>query len=331
MLLAGDIGGTKTVLAVFSPEMGPRKPLMEAVYRSADYSNLEEISADFLGKAGFSVHRASFGVAGPVIRGKASVTNLRWNLDKDYLSRRLRIPEVHLLNDLEAMAYALPDTAPSDLRRLNMGTPEPRGTMAVIAPGTGLGEAFLTWDGKRYKAFPSEGGHGDFAPNTPLEGELLKNLQGKMDHVSLETVCSGRGIPNIYGFLKEAGFGEEPPWLSERIQAADDPTPVIMNTALDDFQTSPLCTKAVEMFVSILGAAAGNLALTVMSTRGVFLGGGIPPRILAALQNGRFMESFARKGRMGAFLKKIPVHVILNPKLALVGAACFGMEVKITP
>ena len=325
MLLAGDIGGTKTVLAVFSPETGPREPLFEAVYRSADYVGLETIAADFLEKSGFSVNRASFGVAGPVLRGKAAITNLHWNLDEDYLSRRLRIPEVHLINDLEAVAHALPHVVPSDLHALNIGRPAPRSTMAIIAPGTGMGEAFLAWDGAHYRVCPSEGGHSDFAPGTPLEGELLKHLQGKMDHVSLEMVCSGKGIPHIYGFLRDTGFGEEPAWLSDKIQAAEDPTPVIMKTALDDPAISPMCAKTVEMFVSILGSAAGNLALTVMSTRGVFIGGGIPPRIIPALDNGRFMKSFSRKGRMAAFLKKVPVHIILNPRLPLIGAACLGV------
>jgi glucokinase len=196
----------------------------------------------------------------------------------------------------------------------------------VIAPGTGLGQAFLTWDGGRYYAHPSEGGHTDFAPSDDTEIALLRYLMRRFDHVSYEWVCSGMGIPNIYNFFKDSGYVPEPDWLAAELAAADDPTPVIVNRALERPQEAPLCKATLDLFVSVLGAEAGNLALKVLATGGVYLGGGIPPRILPALQDGRFMRAFLRKGRFGRLLERVPVHVILNPKSALMGAAVFGLE-----
>jgi len=231
-----------------------------------------------------------------------------------------------LLNDLAAIAHAVPFLEPADLHTLNEGQPVPGGAIAVIAPGTGLGEAFLTWDGARYRPHASEGGHTDFAPNNPFEVELLRTLQDRFEHVGYERVCSGRGLPNIYAYLKDSGYAEEPAWLTEQLASTDDPTPVIVNAALDGERPCELCVATLNAFVSILGAEAGNLALKVLAGGGVYLGGGIPPRILPALEDEQFMKAFRHKGRMSDFLARVPMRVILNPKVALVGAACHGLE-----
>ncbi len=326
MLLAGDIGGTKTNLAIFSPQAGIRAPLAEARFPSADYPSLEAVVREFLSQVDVKVERASFGVAGPVVAGRASITNLPWVMDEEQLRAALHLSSVWLLNDLNAIAHAVPVLEPSDLHTLNEGQPTPDGTIAIVAPGTGLGEAFLTWDGSRYRPHASEGGHADFAPNTPLEVELLRYLQARFEHVSYERVCSGRGLPNIYAFLKDSGYANEPAWLAEELAAADDPTPVIANAALYSERPCELCVATLNTFVSILGAEAGNLALKVLASGGVYLGGGIPPRILPALEQEQFMEAFRRKGRLSDVLANVPVHVILNPKVALLGAACHGLE-----
>ena len=339
MLLAADIGATKTNLAVFSPQDGPRSPLAEATFPSADYPSLEALVREFLAQVGLAVERASFGVAGPVVAGRTTITNLPWVMEETQLQEALNLPSVRLLNDLNAIAHAVPFLEPADLHTLNVGQPAPGGAMAVVAPGTGLGEAFLTWDGSRYRAHASEGGHADFAPTNPFEVELLRYLQERFEHVSYERVCSGRGLPNIYAYLKDSGYAEEPAWLTEQLAAADDPTPVIVNAALmtatvvlrhrpplDGERPCELCVATLNAFVSILGAEAGNLALKVLATGGVYLGGGIPPRILPALEQERFMEAFRRKGRMSDLLAHVPVHVILNPKVALLGAAYHGLE-----
>jgi glucokinase len=325
MLLAGDIGGTKTNLAIFSSEAGPRAPLVEATFPSADYASLEALVREFLSLVDLKVERASFGVAGPVVGGQATVTNLPWVIQETQLEEALNLSPVRLLNDLEAIANGVPVLEPSDLHTLNEGQPAPGGAIAVIAPGTGLGEAFLTWDGSRYRAHASEGGHASFAPMDSLEVELLCYLQRRFDHVSCERVCSGIGLPNIYAFLRDTGYAEEPDWLAEELAAADDLTPLIVKGALDDESPCELCIATLNTFVSTLGAEAGNLALKALTTGGVYLGGGIPPRILPALEQDRFMEAFRRKGRMSDLLARMPVHVILNPKVALLGAACHGL------
>ncbi len=328
MLLAGDIGGTKTNLAIFSPEMGWRTPLVEQTFPSAQYPSLEAIAHEFLAQQHFSIDRASFGVAGPVVAGQATITNLPWTMDEKELQKALNIPTVRLLNDLDAIAHAVPFQEPTDLHTLNVGQPVPGGAIAVIAPGTGLGEAFLTWDESHYRAHTSEGGHADFAPTNASEIELLRYLQQRYRHVSFERVCSGKGLPNIYAYLKESGYAEEPPWLAERLAAAGDRAPVIVEIALEKEKETPgdLCVATLNAFVSILGAEAGNLALKVLATGGVYLGGGIPPRILPYLDGERFLQAFRNKGRFTGMLTRMPVHVILNPKIALIGAACHGFE-----
>jgi glucokinase len=326
MLLAGDIGGTKTRLAVFSAENGPMDPLREATFTSAHYPSLESIVRQFLDDVSLPVQRATFGVAGPVMGGQVTTTNLPWKIDAQALQSALDLASVRLLNDLAAIAHAVPRLRSDDLWQLNRGKRVPDGTIGVIAPGTGLGEAFLAWDGRQYRTHASEGGHVDFGPRNDLQSELLRFYRQRFDHVSYERVCSGLGIPNLFAFLIESGHAEKPAWLADRLAKASDPTPILVGAALDPDQPCPACVETLNLFVSILGAEAGNLALKTMATGGIFLGGGIPPRILGSLQEPRFMEAFTRKGRFSELLADIPIHVILNPKSALLGAACYGFE-----
>lgn len=326
ILLAGDIGGTKTDLAIFSSDGGLRAPVAEATFPSADYRSLEALVQEFLSKVRLTVDAASFGVAGPVMAGRVKTTNLPWQIDEEILRKTLRVSPVRMVNDLGAIAHAVPLLEPADLETLSVGTPTPGGAIAVIAPGTGLGEAFLTWDGKRYRAQPSEGGHADFAPTTARELDLLRFLQARFEHVSIERVCSGRGLPNIYAYLKETGFAEEPAWLAKQLETAADPTPVIVKAAQGD-PPCALCVATLDMFVSIMGAEAGNLALKVLATGGVYVAGGMPRRILPALTQG-FMQSFRRKGRLVDLLGRVPVHIVLNPKVGLMGAASLGLSAR---
>jgi glucokinase len=325
MLLAGDVGGTKTDLAVFSSDRGVRSPLAEATLLSADYQSLEAMVQEFMSKARLPVDAASFGVAGPVVAGRAKITNLPWQIEEERVGKTLRLSRVRVVNDLDAIAHAIPMLEPADLETLSPGAPAAGGAIAIIAPGTGLGEAFLTWDGKRYQAHPSEGGHADFAPGTARELDMLRFLRSRFDHVSYERVCSGRGLPNIYAYLKETGVAEEPQWLTDQLVTAADPTPVIVKAAQGD-PPCALCAATLDTFVSIMGAEAGNLALKVLATGGVYVGGGIPRRILPALEHDRFRQAFRRKGRFADLLDRIPVHVVVNPKVGLIGAASLGLD-----
>ncbi len=326
MLLAGDIGGTKTNLALFEEDANWREPSHEATFPSGNYASLEALVQDYLAQQRVMVTRASFGVAGPVIEGQATITNLPWKMQEQHLQDELHIPSVRLLNDLDAIAHAVPYLDSRDVFTLNEGQAVPGGAIAVIAPGTGLGEAFLTWSGKTYQSHTSEGGHSDFAPSNELELDLLRYLFERFPHVSYERVCSGKGIPNIYAYLKEQGHEQEPAWLAEKLAAAQDKTPVIMQAALDKAVPCEIAVKTLQVFSSVLGAEAGNMALKVLATGSVYLGGGIPPRILSYLTEEHFMQAFRHKGRFGKLLSTVPVHVILNPKVALLGAARHGFE-----
>jgi glucokinase len=322
MLLAGDIGGTKTNLAIFSPESG-LTPKVRATFKSAKYPSLEAVVQEFLAGAGSTVERAVFGVAGPVSRGQSRVTNLPWDIGEDSLQQSLGLQEAKLLNDLEATAFGVPHLPRADLFSLN-DAPPIRGTKVIVAPGTGLGEAILVYRDEHYDVIPSEGGHTDFAPTNLFEIRLLRHLMGKYGHVSYERVCSGKGIPNIYAYLKKNRFAEESPAMAKALRKAPDPTPVIVRKAMAG--ECELSIAALNAFVSILGAEAGNLALKAMATGGVYLGGGIPPKILPKLRDGTFMASFVNKGRFAEMLAKIPIAVILNEETALLGAACYGLE-----
>jgi glucokinase len=325
MLLAGDIGATKTRLGIFRSGSDPRSPLTGmVVFENALYPDLETIVVEFLETAGTEIKGACFGVAGPVTGNAAAITNLPWIVDGKKLGRVLNIPSVRIVNDLFATAQAVPFLLPKELHTLNKGNPAPYGNMAVIAPGTGLGEAFLIWDGKSYRCCPSEGGHSDFAPNNALEMELLRHLEKQWPHVSYDRICSGRGLPEIYRFLKNKYRVEVPAWFSEQLDAAADPAPLIVDAAFTENEPSGLCQKSLEMFSSILGAEAGNLALKVLALKGVYVAGGLPPRILPLLDDGKFMKAFLAKGRMSGLMAPVPVHVVLNPAAAFMGAAVCG-------
>jgi glucokinase len=323
LLLAGDIGGTKTALAIYSRERGPRHPVAQATFSSKEYASMETIIREFLAGKNWRVTRVCIDVAGPVVDQYAQVTNLPWEVDARVLSQVLGNVPVRLLNDLEAIANAIPFLEPADWETLNAGAPVERGALAVIAPGTGLGEAFLTWEGNGYHAHASEGGHTDFAPTTAIEFDLLRYLQERMEHVSYERVASGIGLPNVYAFFKEIQGMREPDWLRESLAATTDPTRLIVQAAIE--KHVEVCVATLRFFVAILGSEAGNLALKVLATGGVYLGGGIPPRILAYLSEETFLERFTRKGRFTELLRSVPVRVILNPDVALIGAACYGL------
>jgi len=330
MLLVGDIGGTKTILAIYTLEAGVRNPIAEQRFSSQNYSSLVKVIHEFLQKSppSSSISSAVFGVAGPVINGEASVTNLPWLIKDKEIQETFGIPSVTVLNDLTATGYAIPHLKGNEVHTLHKGEPHPHGNIAVIAPGTGLGEAFLTWQPEGYQVHSSEGGHSSFAPTNPLEVELLSYLMERYEHVSYERVCSGIGIPNLYAFLKESGRHPEPAWLAKRLATAENLTPIIVEAALasDESQRAELCTATIDLFISILGNEAGNLAMKVMATGGIFIGGGIPPRILSRLKEGRLLSSLQSKGRFSQILQKIPVKVILNANAALLGAAYYGLH-----
>ncbi len=322
-VLAGDIGGTKTTLALFTTDEGPHAPRHEHTFVSASFTGLAPIVQEFLANVDHEhpAERACFGVAGPVVGGQAKITNLPWYLEEADLAEALAVRSVSLINDLVAVASAVPILEADDRLTLSEGVAVPHGPIAVIAPGTGLGEAYLTSDGVQYVAHPSEGGHADFAPRNALEVELLQFLLDEFERVSYERVCSGQGIGNIYRFLRDAGHAEEPAWLAQMLAEAGDIAPVVGTVAFDKARTCALCQKTMQLFVDIMGAEAGNLALKVLATGGVYLGGGIPPRVLPLLQAPAFERAFECKGRMEHLLRDIPLYVITNAKAALYGAA----------
>jgi glucokinase len=325
LILVGDIGGTKTSLALFAIGSDRRTPLAQATFMSSQYPSLSALVTEFLDQTGRKPTRACFGVAGPVMAGRVKATNLAWKIVAEELAATHGLAEVKLINDLVAITLGVPFLAAKDLHTIHPGTPEPGGVMGVIAPGTGLGEAFLAWDDHGYQAMPSEGGHADFAPTSAQQDRLLFFLRQQHDHVSYEKACSGLAIPSLYAFMQAEGV-IAPDWLATLVAAATDPTPVIIAAALDAERPCPLCQQTLELFIDILAAEAGNLALKVMATGGIYLGGGIPPRIISALENGRFTRAFTRKGRFAPLVARIPVQVILHPEAALLGAAALAME-----
>jgi glucokinase len=322
MILAGDIGGTKTRLGLFRITDGRLHLKFEQTFLSKHYPKLEAILKDFL-KDQKEISAACFGIAGPVIEDRVTTTNLPWHLDRRSLQRELTLGNVALINDLVANAYGIAFLRKSDFVLLNTGK-KIKGNAVLISAGTGLGEAILFWDGKRYVPSPSEGGHVEFAPKNHLEMELLEYLIGIFNHVSYEHFLSGEGLFRIYQFLKDIkGYGREPQWLSRRM-AQEDPAEVISETARR--RRNRLCVMALDMFTSIFGAAAGNLALQVMAVGGVYVGGGIAPKIIWKLKDGTFMQAFRDKGRLSDVVAHIPVKVIMNDRTALLGAASHALD-----
>ena len=317
-VLAGDIGGTKTNLGLFLK--GKERPVPKVIetFSSQNAPDLEHIIRQFLEIHPVPVTHACFGVAGPVVNGKSKTTNLPWNISEDRIKKQFNFHHVKLINDLTATAMAIPLLNKDEFFPLNQAGSIKDQNLALIAPGTGLGKAMLIYQNGRYLPVPSEGGHADFAPNNEAEIQLWQYLHLHYGHVSIERVLSGPGLVNIYNWLKDSGRLNEPDWLKQKLKEMD-PAKAITEAALAS--KDPGCVEALNMFVSIFGAAAGNLALTGITTGGVYLGGGIPPKILSKLKEDIFMEAFTNKGRFKGFLEKISVKVVLNDKAALIGAA----------
>jgi glucokinase len=326
LILAGDIGGTKTHLALFSLEGGKLKSELKKTFPSKQYRGLEPVVEAFLAGQQVAISRACFGIAGPVVGGHVKTPNLPWVVDATTIAQLLKLDSVALLNDLEAAAYGIFTLEPHELFTLNEGASGRGGNKVLIAAGTGLGEATLYYDGRDHHPSASEGGHGDFAPTDETEIDLLRYLIKKFGHVSYERVVSGPGIANIYGFLRDSGRLAEPDWLKEKISAAEDASIVISQEGLAG--NSAICVQALDLFVSVYGAEAGNLALRGKATGGVYIGGGIAPKILPKLKDGTFMRAFLDKGRYRELLSAMPVRVILNDHAALQGAAFYAAKSK---
>jgi glucokinase len=323
MILAGDIGGTKTTIALFERTADGLREIKSQEFASRDFTSLEEILNRFLDKTDGAIDSGCFGVAGPVINGGCKTTNLPWMLDEETLSRATRAPRVTLLNDLVAAAYGMLFLNPEEFDAINeSGTEKRRENMAVISAGTGLGEALLFWDGTRHRPSASEGGHADFAPRNAEEIAFLNFLERKYQtHVSYERVLSGSGLVDLYQFFRQSERNPEPEWLTREFEIGDR-NAVITASALS--ARDPVCVKTVETFVSIYGAEAGNLALKLFAIGGVIVAGGIAPKILPMLKNGDFMNSFCSKGRYQNLLAKIPVKVAINTRAPLIGAAHYA-------
>jgi glucokinase len=321
MILAGDIGGTNTRLAFFAVQGSQVQCVVEHVYPSREHTNFEEIVRTFVATYHHPVSQACFGIAGPVKHGRGEATNLPWVVEARHLAPQVGLETVGLINDLEANAYGIATLGPQDFLSLNAGEPNAGGNAAVIAAGTGLGEAILYWDGRQHRPFACEGGHTGFAPNDALQVELLSYLQAPFGHVSWERVLCGPGLLNLYKFFRDTGRGEEPAWLREEMQAGD-PTAAVSRAGVAG--TCALCVQALDLFVTLYGVEAGDLALKAMATGGMFIGGGIAPRIIDKLQGPAFIQAFTAKGRLRSLLEAMPVRVILNDKTALQGAARYA-------
>jgi glucokinase len=321
MILCGDIGGTKTHLAVYTTKGDELVPVLERTYRSRDYTGLPGVLEALLSGNPMEITAATFGIAGPIVEHRSKLTNLGWDVDGREVADCLKLKHVGLLNDLEAMAYGTLRLRPNERLVLQAGVRQERRTIAVIAAGTGLGEAGLLWDGRRYIAIPTEGGHTDFGPRNELEIELLRFLLGRYKRVSYERVVSGPGLKNTYEFFRQRSGRPEPAWLTAEL-AAGDPAAAIAKAGFEG--KDPACREALELFVSLYGAEAGNLAMKMLATGGVFVGGGIAPKLLPLIRQGPFMQSFVFKGRYQPLLEQMPVEVVLNDKTALIGAAHYA-------
>lgn len=325
-LLAGDIGATNTRVALFDPTGDLRKPAHVKTYAGADYPGLVGVLHDYLKGVDKPVIAACFGAAGPVVEGRVKLTNINWIVDSTELCNEFDLQAAWLINDLKAIANAVPILKPNELEVLNAGIPEKHGTIVVIAPGTGLGIGFLTWAAGHYHAYATEGGHADFAPVNALHDEMLSFLRSKFRQVAVEHVGAGVGLPNIYEFLKASGHAREPDWLADEIAAAADQTRVIVDNAMALKPGSEICRQTLEIFITVLAGEAGSLALQLGATGGVYVGGGIPPRILPAFKRYGFMQTFLAKLGYEYYLECFPVKIILHPEPGLLGAADYGVQ-----
>jgi glucokinase len=318
MILAGDIGGTNARLAYFQPQNGHLQLISERVFPSREHKELGEIVSQFLDDSGTRPEAACFGIAGPVRNGRVETSNLPWVIEQSRLANQIHLPATLLINDLEASAWGIGALADSDLVPLNKVNGPVVGNQAVVAPGTGLGEAGLFWDGTRHHVFACEGGHTDFAPQGDLQIELLRFLKARFGHVSYERILSGPGLVNVYEFLCDCNRGKESSQLAAAIQTGDAAA-AISKAALSG--NDALASKALDLWIAVYGAEASNLALKIMATGGLFLAGGISPKILARLTGPVFMEAFLDKGRMRPLVESMPVYVVTNEKAGLLGAA----------
>jgi len=322
IILAGDIGGTKSHLGLFHVVEDTPRLKSDKTYLSKNYKGLEQIVREFLPRDK-EIASACFGVPGPVTGGIVKTTNLPWVINIQSIRKELSTRKIEIINDLVANAYGIFMLKKKDFQILNTGKIK-KGNAALISAGTGLGEAILFWNGKQHVPSPSEGGHIEFGPKSQLEIELFQYLFDRFGHVSYERVLSGEGLVHIYQFLRDSErFGSEPEWLSKKMKQED---PAAMISEMAQMKRNKLCAKAMDMFVSIYGAAAGNLALQVMAVGGIYIGGGIAPKIVWKLKDGTFMEAFKNKGRLSEMVAQIPVKVIMNEKAALLGAAYHARE-----
>jgi glucokinase len=326
MILAGDVGGTKVHLALFNFVAGRLQPVRDHKFPAADFASLDDVVKSFLPDADEKkqIVAACFGCPGPVRDGRLKLTNLPWSLDARLMQDTLGIEHIFLINDLEATGYGVPELTPEQIFTLHEGDPAAIGHRALIAAGTGLGEGLLIWDAQRqvHRPIPSEGGHTDFAPRNEREIALLRYLQQQLKgRVSFERVVSGIGIKNVYAFLRDDQKMHEPEWLRERM-AREDPNAVIGECGEDG--SSEICFETLKIFASAYGAEAGNLALKVLAVGGVYLGGGVGPKVLKTLKSGGFVHAFLDKGRLSPMLQAMPVRVILEDTCAVLGAASYA-------
>jgi glucokinase len=326
MILAGEIGATRTRLAAFETEGSRLTIVVEKTYPSQEHSGLSELLSAFVKTEGIAVHSACFGVAGPVRRGRSKVSNLGWEIDSRDLAQQLKLDSVGMINDSEAYAYGIDGLDSKDLVALNEGSEDAEGNRAVISARTGLGVAGLYWDGFRHHPFACEGGHSDFAPRNAQEMEMLAYLQKKYGRISYERLLSGPGIKNIYDFLRDAKKADEPQWLKDQIASAPDPPAVISQMAAEG--KAAICDQTLSIFVSIYGAETGNCALNFLATGGIFIGGSVAAKNVSKMKDPIFMQSFLDKGRMGELLKEMPVTIVLNDDCGLIGAARYTLIEK---
>src|ERR1700691_2646681 len=326
MILAGEIGATRTRLAAFETEGNRLQCVVEKNYVSQQRDGLSGILADFIKTEGIPVHSACLGVAGPVRAGRSKISNLPWIIDAQEVAKQLRLNSVGLLNDLEAFAYGIDGLESKDFITLSEGSEAAEGNRAIISAKTGLGMAGLYWDGFRHHPFACEGGHADFAPRNELQTELLVYLQKKYGRVSCERILSGPGIKNIYEFLRDTQKADEPEWLREQIKGVKDVPASIAQLALEG--KAAICDQTLSIFVSVFGAETGNCALNFMTTGGIFIGGSIAAKIVPKMKDPVFMESFLDKGRMGTILKDMPVKIVINDDCGMIGAARYTLIQK---
>jgi glucokinase len=326
VILAGDIGATRTRLAAFQTEGNRLNCVVQKIYPSQEHNGLLEVLREFIRTEGIPVHSACFGVAGPVRGGRSKISNLPWTIDCKELAMQLKLNSVGLLNDLEAYAYGIDALESKDFVTLSEGLEDAEGNRAVISAKTGLGMAGLYWDGFRHHPFACEGGHADFASRNELQAELSSYLQKKFGHVSCERVLSGPGIRNIYDFLRDTKKAEEPLSLRDQLRGARDVSALIAQLALAG--NTPICEETMEIFVGVLGAETGNCALRYMTTGGIFIAGVIAAKNVEKLKNAAFLQAFLDKGRMSSLLKDMPIRVILNDDCGLIGSARYTLVQK---